>query len=98
MSVVVIYAPAAGPLELRAIEPTLRAMQQLVGGWVEAVPLTSMPGLFLHCNEEGSLKGLPPNRSVRGIVGDAFYARVDGAGELASVSLDDVAAIRSAHP
>lgn len=35
-------------------------MQELVGGYIEAIPLTEK--LSLVCNEEGKMQGLKPNR------------------------------------
>ena len=38
----------------------LVSMQELVGGYIEAIPLTER--LSLVCNEEGKIQGLKPNR------------------------------------
>ena len=46
------------PLE---IEPSLKSMQQLVGGPIQAVYPFEEP-VALICHEEGKLLGLPPNR------------------------------------
>lgn len=53
---VVITEPgtAAG---VREIDNNLAALQALVGGCIEVVPLSG--GLLLICNEEGKLAGLP---------------------------------------
>ena len=46
------------------IEPTLRAMQEVVGGYIEALyPFEE--SVALVCNEEGKLIGLPLNRALR---------------------------------
>ena len=46
------------------IEPTLEAMQEVVGGYIEA--LYPFPeSVALVCNEEGKLLGLPLNRALR---------------------------------
>jgi len=62
--------------EVVEIEHTLKAMQAIVGGYIETV---TSPGLALVCNEEGKLKGLPNNFLLRGdiIVGDAFFVGID---------------------
>jgi len=41
-------------------KPTLTQIQEVVGGWIEHVPII-MEGMYMYCNEEGKLKGLPPN-------------------------------------
>lgn len=45
---------------IEQIGSSLEAMQKIVGGYIQALPLGS--GLVLICNEEGRLKGLPVNR------------------------------------
>ena len=40
-------------------EPTLKAAQEFVGGYVEGIPFPN--GDYLIVNEEGKLKGLPLN-------------------------------------
>lgn len=46
------------------IEPTLKAMQEVVGGYIEALyPFEE--SVALVCNEEGKLLGLPLNRALR---------------------------------
>ena len=49
------------PLE---IEPSLKSMQQLVGGPTQAVYPFDEP-VALICHEEGKLLGLPLNRTLR---------------------------------
>ena len=44
------------------IPNTLDALQAIVGGHIQAVPLEA--DVELICNEEGKLMGLPPNRQV----------------------------------
>jgi hypothetical protein len=91
MSVRILFAPVAGPMEVRDIEPTLATIQGLVGGSFEVVRLDH--GIWLHVNGEGLLLGMPENRNVPGAVGPAFFARVDGEGELASLTDADVGVI-----
>ena len=47
------------------IPNTLEALQELVGGYIEFVPIRRNVGAI--CNEEGRLIGLPPNCIIRGI-------------------------------
>lgn len=46
------------------IEPTLEAMQSVVGGPIQAVYLFAEP-VALICHEEGKLLGFPLNRALR---------------------------------
>ena len=52
------------------ISPTLENLQNIVGGYIEAV--TIRPGVVVICNEEGRMKGLEYNCIVSGrdLVGD----------------------------
>ena len=51
--------------ELIDIDNTLKALQQEVGGYIEAVTLPY--GAALICNEEGRILGLPDNGRVCGV-------------------------------
>ena len=59
------------------IENDLQSLQNLVGGYIEALPLTK--DVLLMCNEEGKLKGLPVNFNIvingkiESIVGNVFF-------------------------
>ena len=44
------------------IDNTLEAMQEIVGGYIETVPINE--NIVLVCNEEGKLKNLPKNRDL----------------------------------
>ena len=49
----------------------LRALQEIVGGWIEAIyPYDEEVAIV--CNEEGLINGLPFNRSVPGGYGGVF--------------------------
>jgi Domain of unknown function (DUF3846) len=58
---VLVYEPGKEPEE-RTIPNNLEALQGIVGGDIEVVSLSR--SLKLICNEEGRLRGLPPNRVV----------------------------------
>ena len=47
-------------------ELNLRALQKLVGGYIESCPLAQLRehGILLLANEEGLLKGLEPNKNL----------------------------------
>ena len=47
--------------EAITIPNTLEAMQQMVGGYIEVIPLEDV---CLVCNEEGKLMGLPGSRRL----------------------------------
>lgn len=78
MKIRIVMCPADRAPYVTHIEDSLKNMQQIVGGYIEAVTLTEDCALI--CNEEGLLLGLPDNKSVcfHGIVGDAFLVGVDG--------------------
>lgn len=48
--------------QIAEIDHTLEAMQELVGGYIEAIPLDDE--VVIVCNEEGKLMGLQPNRGL----------------------------------
>lgn len=57
---VLLVEPGCYP-RMVTIENSLQAMQEAVGGPIEVV---SLPDAAIVCNEEGKLKGLPPNRPL----------------------------------
>ena len=60
------------------IDNELKALQQAVGGYIEAV--TVCTDFAIICNEEGWLKGLPHNCTICGVdfVGVILAVGVDG--------------------
>ena len=82
---VVVKRPAEKP-EVMEIENELHALQEIVGGYIECVGV--IDNIICVCNEEGKLKGLPPNFVLHGdmIVGDVFFC---SAGEEDFESLPD---------
>ena len=74
-----IYVPAEGKPRFYAIENTLKAMQEAVGGLIQAVGFAE--DCCIICNEEGRLLGMPPNRAMGffgNFVGDCLLVGVDG--------------------
>lgn len=65
---------------IRWIDNTLEAFQELVGGYIETVPLEGIPGALIVCNEEGKLLGMEPNFQNSGdtIAGPAAVVSTDG--------------------
>ena len=78
---VVVCRVGAEPV-VEEIEPGLKAMQAVVGGYIERVQLDA--SIDLWCNEEGRIIGLLPNRLAHAnygpqpIHGDFFIAKYDG--------------------
>ena len=60
---VVVVEPMKAP-EVREIPATLKAYQELVGGYIECV-YPFKDAVALVCNEEGKNICLPPNRAQR---------------------------------
>ncbi len=83
---VIIKRPGEDPCTA-SVPNTLEALQELVGGAIEAVTLCS--DLAVICNEEGRLIGLPHNCKVCGVdfVSVIAFVGVDG-DEFADVPCD----------
>lgn len=67
--------------EVREMPNTLKALQEAVGGYIETLHphkagLRGLDNTVMIFNEEGRLRGLPPNRL--GIVGTLIFAGVQG--------------------
>lgn len=56
------------PDEIREIDDTLQALQECVKGYIETVPLSPFHTMIV--NEDGLVKGLPPNDRARRMYGD----------------------------
>ena len=66
--------PGKAP-EAVTIPNTLKAMQQMVGGYIEVIPLDDV---CLVCNEEGKLMGLPGSRRLGDdIIAGTFFLSGD---------------------
>ena len=59
---VLVIEPERRP-EVREIDDSLKAMQQIVGGLIQPIYLDD--SVALVCNDEGKLMNLPPNRGLR---------------------------------
>ena len=84
---VCIKKPGAKPY-VDLVDNTLRALQQLVGGYIESFQVAS--DLTILCNEEGLLRGLPFNATI---CGNPFVGTVVAVG----VRGDEFCSIPSAH-
>ena len=60
---VLVVEPERRP-EVKEIDGSLRSMQEVVGGWIQALFPFDEP-LALVCNDEGKLMNLPANRGLR---------------------------------
>lgn len=89
----IVIFPVNGEPEVRAITGTLKEMQEIVGGYIEAV---SYGGYTLWCNEEGIMEGLPFNRYVgpHAIVGTFFVSREDNEGEMITLNRKDIEKVK----
>ena len=61
---VLIVEPEHRP-EVKEIDGSLKAMQDIVGGLIQPIPLIGDPDTVLVCNDEGKLLNLPANRGLR---------------------------------
>jgi len=86
---VLVVEPGCDPV-VREIKNELKAMQAIVGGWLESVPVSQR--VVLYCNEEGWLIGLKPTISFCGriIAGPCFLGRHDKEGEMVPLMESDV--------
>lgn len=76
----VVYVPVGKEPEIKEIDATLEAMQELVGGNIETVPYENIRGMVCVLNEKGKIDGMDPNRLIfEGrdfIAGDFFVAAI----------------------
>lgn len=57
-----LVIPAGGSPEVKDLTPDLDTLKGLVGGWIEYVHAGT--DWHAYCDEEGKLKGSPPNYSA----------------------------------
>lgn len=99
-----VLIPAAGEPSVIEHDGSLRALQTLVGGYVEAVDLRDTDGITAWCNEEGLLKGLPVNPTatrvlqqagcgVELIVGDVVITGMTSAGDTDTLASHETEAL-----
>lgn len=60
----VLYVESGKPPEIREIDGSLQAMQELVGGWIQTIYPFEDSQVVMVCNDEGKLLGLPLNRGL----------------------------------
>lgn len=78
MKIKVIMCPADRAPYVTNIENTLKNMQEIVGGHIEAAQITT--DVVAIVNEEGRILAMPENKSfmLSGFCGDLFLCGVDG--------------------
>lgn len=67
---VIIKRPCDQFGEEATIPNTLKALQEAVGGYIETVTLDN--GVVLICNEEGRIRGMPYNFTLRRVYENAY--------------------------
>lgn len=92
----IVFCPVGNKAEIRDLEPTLPAMQSLVGGFIECVRLGNRNDqeVSLWCNEDGKVNELPFNLRYPSdprfpndiICGNFFLASSDEDGETVSLN------------
>ena len=88
---ILLIAPGTAPRALD-IEHSLKAMQELVGGTIEAIyPFAD--NVALVCNDEGKLLGLPLNRAVRDPATGQILDIIAGTFFICGLSEDDFASL-----
>lgn len=67
---VLVVEPERRP-EVREIDGSLKSMQEVVGGWIQALfPFDETVALV--CNDEGKILNLPANRGLRDETGQIY--------------------------
>jgi hypothetical protein len=56
----IVPADPGDPIQYRPVPMDSATLNELVGGWLEGVPLTA-PAAFLYCDEDGKRKDAPVN-------------------------------------
>ena len=67
---ILVIEPERRP-EVREINDSLKAMQDIVGGYIQAIYPFDAP-VALVCNDEGKLMNLPANRALRNKDGQMY--------------------------
>lgn len=61
---ILVVEPECRP-EVREIDGSLKSMQEVVGGLIQALNPFAEPDVALVCHDEGKLLNLPANRGLR---------------------------------
>ncbi|MTI95415.1 MAG: DUF3846 domain-containing protein [Firmicutes bacterium] len=93
---IVLLRAAEQPQEL-TIDNTLASLQQLVGGYIQAVPVTIDDCQYvLVVDEEGRINHKPTNLVCHfgAFVGDILFCKSDAEGEFISLNHEDIKRIK----
>lgn len=76
---------------MTTIDTSLENLQQIVGGYIQ---ILNGPSLFIICNEEGKLRGLPENFTLLRLIDKcSFYDVIRGTVIVTGVDKGDLADI-----
>lgn len=89
----VVVLHANGEIEMRLTDGSLKALQEIVGGPIEH--LRAFVNIGLLVNEEGRLRGLPPNPFFPRLVGNVILIGepTGGKGEFRALSEPEVGSL-----
>ena len=68
---ILVVEPECRP-EVREIDGSLKSMQEVVGGLIQALNPFAEPNVALVCHDEGKLLNLPANRGLRDKYGQIY--------------------------
>lgn len=90
MKIKVLVASPGKAARVREIENTLDSFQKIVDGYIECI--YPWKDIIIVCNEEGWIRGLKPNRYIRGqlIVGTFIIVGDNHNGDFRSLTEDEI--------
>ena len=68
---ILVVEPERRP-KVKEIDSSLKSMQEIVGGLIQAIPIFDDPDVVLVCHDEGKLLNLPANRGLRDANGQIY--------------------------
>lgn len=98
----VITITADGAVTVGDIDQSLSTLQEIIGGYIQYVPLLDAPG-FIVVDEEGMLKKLKPNRIASTLTGQLLVGTAvvigpaDSKGDDTSVTVAAIRAVAKAR-
>lgn len=98
---VVVVEAGNDLIQVKEMDSSLKASQEFVGGWVEAVRVND--SITMWFDEDGKLKSKEANFALLNgslkaydvVVGDVFFTGTDGEGENVSLSYKEIEEIQS---
>ncbi len=94
-----VVARVDGSVEVleRTASLALQELQDLVGGYIEAVRVASPGTIMMMVNEEGLLLNLPQNPFCPGLVGNVVLGKTEGS-EFVGLNESELSVLESAWP